>query len=90
MPIGQHYEVLKASDYRPQYEEFIRGNARLERAHSGMVQWLERAPKSFPVSRHLQADYWMARLDGPPRLAIFYSVDDEQRTVTLNGLTLWP
>ena len=56
----------------------------------GMVQWLERAPKSFPVSRQLHADYWMARLYGPPAMAVFYSINEGQRSVTLNGMALWP
>lgn len=84
-----HFEVIESDEYGAQYDTHVAGNARLEQAYAGLIQWLERAPQSFPVSRHVHGDYWTARLYGPPALTVFYSIDDKRRTVTLNGMVPW-
>ena len=90
MPPGGHYEVVQSDEYRFRYDELADGNARLVSAHEGLVQWLERSPTTFPVSVQIHADYWLARIYGPPWVSVFYTIDDERRRVTLNGMTPWP
>ena len=90
MSSGGHYEIIEPSDYSSRFDELVAGNTRLEQAHAGLVQWLERAPKRFPVSNRLHGDFWEARLYGPPWLTVFYSIDEERRIVTLNGMVHWP
>ena len=90
MAFGSGWEISESDQFLESYERHIAGNEMLEDLIEGFVWGLRADWTSGPVRRNVVGSFWFVSLIGPPPYYVFFDVDDDRRTITLDFITPTP
>ena len=90
MAIGSGWEITESDQFLESYEQNIAGNERLEDLIEGFVWGLRIDWTSGPVRTNVLGTFWFVVLIGPPPFYVFFDVDEESRTITLDFVAPTP
>ena len=84
------YIVREGDGFATRVKEVLGGVQHWDDMSFGLSLALSRHPTHPDIGIHLLANLWVIRLAGPPAIAVFYEVDEAERTVTYTGLSFTP
>ena len=88
--MDEGFTVREGDGFSTSVKEVLGGVQHWDEMSFGLSLALSRHPMHPDIGTHLLANLWVIRLAGPPVIAVFYEVNETERTVTYTGLSLTP
>ena len=90
MPYGSGWDIVESEEFLKDVEEHIGSDEDLEWMLEDFLWLLRGDPVDVPLRRHLTGSFWYSVLIGPPPFLVFFTVEDDDKRITLEILTPSP
>ena len=87
---SQGYELVEGEGFATSVKEILGAVHRWDEIRRGLDWALNRGPTDPSFATRLTGNLWVVEISGPPKMAVFYEVNEKDKVVTYTGLGLSP